>query len=321
MDSEINQSEVALAWNILSKDGKFQPHYFAKMPGVVAGGVASNRDVFLRTIQQYAGYDTYVCLNPAKSWHTKPTKEDITDFRMFLIDIDPITDTPQLGDAEDAVLSMLTQEFIPESNDIYRFAEYCHRIDSGRGLQLWVPVICPGFMRLDPEDDLRVKGIVAYVERNMRDELASYGCKIDTSCAEISRVARLPGTINTKTGRRAKFLSVADGPFLTRTDLDQFIRQAPSPSPPQVPIPVGEMSLMRLFPMLNRTAFNFITQGVATSSAQGRHADCYATAKNLKECGVTPDLGAALLCAGASLCRPPLPIGDIERVARQVWGV
>jgi Family of unknown function (DUF5906) len=142
-----------------------------------------------------AGFDLYFSPNPIKgTFHKKATKNDVAEARYLWIDLDPRGDEP-LEVQRTAMLKLLTTDLpqaIPRPNRV---------IDSGRGY--W------GFWKLAtprPVDGRRnnVNGpLTEDVECYGRGIERAFGDRFADGCRNIDRVARLPGTINHKTGRLA----------------------------------------------------------------------------------------------------------------------
>jgi hypothetical protein len=135
------------------------------------------------------GYDIYFAVNPLKRPMSKKAgKADVASAEWLWVDLDPL-EGADLNLEREEMLALLTDrlpEGVPEPTWI---------IDSGRGywafwkLRISQPVDGAGPQTLHVEDHGR--GI----------EKAFPGRGDD--CRNIDRVARLPGTINHKTGRRA----------------------------------------------------------------------------------------------------------------------
>jgi hypothetical protein len=134
-------------------------------------------------------YDIYFAVNPLKRPMSKKAgKEDVASAEWLWVDLDPLKDAKLDGERQE-MLALLTDrlpEGLPEPTWI---------IDSGRGYwafwRLRTPQTVDG-------DGPRTKNV------------ENYGCGIETAfsdrgddCRNIDRVARLPGTINQRTGRRA----------------------------------------------------------------------------------------------------------------------
>lgn len=121
----------------------------------------------------------YICLNPLKAKRSaKVRDQDIATSRVLLVDADPT-------DAGDGTL-----EFCQKAK---RLLAQGTIVSSGRGHQLWVSH--------DPD----LTEWRASVLEALRKRFGNPTVKIDAT-HDISRIARLPGTINLKTGKRSKIL-------------------------------------------------------------------------------------------------------------------
>jgi hypothetical protein len=140
-----------------------------------------------------AGFDLYFSPNPVKgTLHKKATKNDVAEARNLWIDLDPRKGEPL--DAERAnMLALLTTDLpkgMPLPNRV---------IDSGRGYWgLWQLAAAQSVDGHGPLTDI--------VEDYGRGIEQAFGDRFADGCRNIDRIARLPGTVNTKTGRLARVL-------------------------------------------------------------------------------------------------------------------
>ena len=145
-----------------------------------------------------AGFDLYFSPNPIKgTLYKKATKNDVIEARHLWIDLDPRSDEP-LEAERAAMLALLTTDLppgMPRPNRV---------IDSGRGY--W------GYWRLatpQPVDGSKNKvngPLTEAVECYGKGIEQAFGDRFADGCRNIDRIARLPGTVNTKTGRLAHVL-------------------------------------------------------------------------------------------------------------------
>jgi hypothetical protein len=145
-----------------------------------------------------AGFDLYFSPNQIKgTLHKKATKNDVVEARHLWIDLDPRPGEP-LEAERAAMLALLTTDLpqgMPRPNRV---------IDSGRGY--W------GYWRLAAPQP--VDGSKNKVNGPLTEAVECYGKGIEQAfgdhfadgCRNIDRIARLPGTVNTKTGRLAHVL-------------------------------------------------------------------------------------------------------------------
>jgi Mesyanzhinovviridae DNA primase len=145
-----------------------------------------------------AGFDLYFSPNPVKgTLHKKATKSDVVEARHLWIDLDPRSgESPEAE--RNAMLAQLTTKLpqgIPRPNRV---------IDSGRGYWGYWKLATP-----QPVDGRQnnVNGpLTEAVECYGRGIEQAFGNRFADGCRNIDRVARLPGTINRKTGKLARVL-------------------------------------------------------------------------------------------------------------------
>jgi hypothetical protein len=146
-----------------------------------------------------AGFDLYFSPNPVKgTLHKKAGKNDIIEARHLWVDLDP-RKNEELETEREAMLARVTANLptgIPKPNRV---------IDSGRGF--W------GYWKLDkpaPVDGSQnnVNGpLTEIVESYGRGIEQAFGDHFADGCRNIDRIARLPGTVNTKTSVFARVLN------------------------------------------------------------------------------------------------------------------
>jgi hypothetical protein len=145
-----------------------------------------------------AGFDLYFTPNPVKgTLHKKASKNDIVGACHLWVDLDPRKTEP-LEAERAAMVALLTTKLpdgLPRPNRV---------IDSGRGF--W------GYWKLDKPAP--VDGSKNNVNEPLTETVECYGRGIEQAfgdhfadgCRNIDRIARLPGTVNTKTGMLARVL-------------------------------------------------------------------------------------------------------------------
>lgn len=188
---------------------------------------ASDRDGQQKFITDWGadGFDLYFSPNPIKGTrHKKATKSDVAEATHLWIDLDPRPGEP-LDAERAAMLALLTTNLpqgVPQPNRI---------VDSGRGF--W------GYWRLtapQPVDGSKnnVNGpLTDTVERYGRGIEQAFGERFADGCRNIDRIARLPGTINTKTGRQAHVLH--EFSHDERHDIECFPRSVTKPNDQEAP--------------------------------------------------------------------------------------
>lgn len=249
-------------------------------------------------------WNIYIQLNPSREKvKIKASASDIAYVQAILIDIDPLpSNVDNLPSDYWNYWTSRALELVLEHGVL---EEQVAVIDSGRGRQLWV-LIDP----LGGDNSRIVRRIPPFV-RAVASEFAD-ACpyyRIDTSCTDIARVARMPGSINHKTGCEATILKAAKpGPW---TWLRDNFEPDPEPDAVEVCTPVNRWQ--DLIPRLNNRASNFILLGESTP---GRHAGAFCAARSLREAGATKEQALFLVSMGASRCIPPLE-GDWVRIVER----
>jgi len=238
------------------------------------------------------GWNFYVQANPSRrTSKVKQSREDVTHWRYITVDVDPVDDP-----------------LIP----LQEFPQFAHaRIFTGRGYQLWVPVL---------KDDSTVQQVLpdmayhyehlnrcflSYVESLMTD---SPGWIIDRSCSDLARVVRCPGSINQKTGKMASVISYPDRVPLKPYHLEAIAKEYTPPDPPVKDVPERRSDISWVLPHLTVLAKEFLFNGV---ERPGRHAACYHTIKLLHELGVPELVALEWVFLGVAKCRPT---DDIDRL-------
>ena len=240
------------------------------------------------------GYDCFCHINPTKAIGKKASRFQITSFNRILVDLDP-TDNDALvweaGFREDLRGCFATVGVVQESLSI---------ISTGRGVHCYIHLT-----PLTLNDDiqrLKVERATAWFLRRIAATLPdSMGARLDCTTSDLARVARCPGTINTKCGRMARIIR----PATTRMPMeftDWLLSQAPPQRlPEQLGPSVFSSNLWRLLPHLTERAQEFLSDGAPEGQ---RHHNAYATSKSLRERGVSYEQALTWVQLGGSKCRP-----------------
>ena len=172
-----------------------------------------------------AGFDLYFSPNPIKgTLHKKATKNDVVEARHLWIDLDPRPGEP-LEAERAAMLALLTTDLpqgMPRPNRV---------IDSGRGYWGYWTLAAP-----QPVDGSKNKvngPLTEAVECYGKGIEQAFGDRFADGCRNIDRIARLPGTVNTKTGRLAHVLP--DHSHDTPHAIEAFPRTAEEPGGQEAP--------------------------------------------------------------------------------------
>jgi hypothetical protein len=248
----------------------------------------------------------YVHLNPsvARQFSPKANASDVTHFTNLLVDIDPLSADAEPRKALDAATTAL-EAILPGST------EASSVVYSGRGFQVWVH-----FEKQDLHScpDLRYRvnrathALLTLVGRRTG---SAFDCRVDTSCSDLSRVARLPGSVNQKTGQLASYLRedytrLLDIGSLLVFDSGPPVRTDAPKLPPGSPVGF-------VLPHLTLKAATFLTEGV---DSPGRHASAYAAAASLREAGIELETAAEWVVRGGKRCDPPLPPSECIAATR-----
>lgn len=290
-------------------------------PGIAGGHVDTAAGLVRRATEQ-SGWHFYVSLNPVgPTARAKPAKTDITALTCIGLDID----LPHNARGPDFI-TVANALRLSLFNVFQRPAEDCFytMIHSGCGLWAWLfldpyPIIT---QQDRDEADFLIRGVTEAVFNGHPDLRRLAKC--DMACAELSRIARCPGTMNFKSWLLARFIDPVQPNGTLPLSTIRSVASASGVSrvrPPKPPI-AAVKSLKDLVPKLNTTSRQFVLFGVQ-SVDESRHRRLYSTAKNLHELGVSRELAGTALMTGAMNCTPDLLLDDpscVENVLKQIWG-
>ena len=292
-------NDLEIAWSLLARDDKLR--YFAIRSPRTLAGVANALTKLFHVVTINPDFNWYATLNPTRARASlKARSSDVIEWAWILLDVDPMT-----PDADpEACMNFIL--------DTHQIREYCAVLDSGRGRQAWVSV-----RPMSLSGDI----IRGQIERSTSAWLRSldparFGCRVDTSCSDLCRVARLPGTVNHRTGRTATFMSLPSEQLDPQEILKYYPGEAETGQQRHAQVGSESASLASILPYLTETAAHFLTEG---ATAPGRHSACYATARSLCEAGVPIERASVWLLAGGAICNPILPIRDILRALRTAY--
>lgn len=279
-------------------------NYMAKRGRSIVKGFCNQYETLKHRLGLLKDWDCYVCLNPAKQGVGKPAQEDVALVKWFVLDIDPVIEAAEPKLATAALLAYLDMAY-----DIKNYT----MVATGRGYHLWIPINDEGQTPSALQGG--VKGFVATIAATFG---ICCGCKIDTSCAEISRVVRIPGTINQKTGKVAEAIVIAD--LDARQVPAEMLLDVAINAPAATGTLEGEPELKNIAPSLPWYAAEFLLLGVR-SDLDSRHSRGFAAAKALAELGVDQTTARFLLEGGCLRCNPPLLDLDwVLRTIRRAYG-
>lgn len=283
--------ELLKAWDLLSEGREVR--YFAKRSdGSALGGRLYSPEALVRGARNLdeLGYDVYLHLNPSTGRGLKATSRQVTALRHILIDLDPVSPELAATTAMNAVLDV--------ADNIHSGTLFAANVlDTGRGAQAWVDM--GNFRPIDSVGRIE-RATSRFLQALRREWDGRYGYRIDAVCYDLGRIARCPGTRNTKTGTMAKLISRAHHPLEPGTFLHAFYTE-----PPRVAVerPKNISNLMATAPHLNWLSREFLHNGVEEGD---RHHAAYAAARSLIELGMDGGSVRYWVLRGASRCRPRL---------------
>ena len=181
-----------------------------------------------------ARYEIYFTINPLKHERSgKASKNDIATASWLWVDIDPQPKTMAGADL-DAWRDARLMEALPGN-----LPEPSYTINSGRGFwHLW-KLAKP--QPVDGSKDGRDGPLTTAIEARGRAIERLFEPWTD-NCRNIDRIARLPGSINHKTGRVASVLTIDDGAY----GLDDFPEPIAAPIVAPAPIEISPTSTSTL---------------------------------------------------------------------------
>ena len=299
----MNQAALE-TWELLPLPPDTYRYVFAKRERRVHGTWVRGPMQLSRWMEASSDFDCYIQLNPSYDRTlVRPSVKDVSHLQAVLVDFDPLGVGGEGTDAKKLFMmraeTFLTERGIP--------IESIAVIDSGRGFQMWIliepiPIIGEGSLS---------RGVRNFIHTLADDWKRTGGYAIDPSCSDLSRLARLPGTLNSKTGFLAKILKLAiPTPALWLFPFDSDAQNAVlEPSTPRVKWPDVASAI-------THAAYDFIVNGI---EEPGRHKAAVACARSLKDACVPVDDALDYLLLGASRCTPALKPDDIIRLHRDTF--
>ena len=234
----------------------------------------------------------------------KASRGDVDKLRGILVDFDPVDEqvvSPAFYKEAVCWISKLLE--IPTSA--------MTAVWSGRGLQVILELqIVPVTDALETE--LRTAALL----KHLHDTCPFQHVVVDKKTYDLARVARMPATVNSRTGNVAKTVWTArqriDGTLLLRS----FEPSLPAAPSTRIVVP-QTITRAWLLTHLNETAARFIFEG---SEYPNRHHEAYATARCLFEIGIAEEEAIKIVLDAAKNCRPkPLAPVDAIRQVRSAY--
>ncbi len=297
-------AELDIAWKLFEWNGTVR--LTAKRGDFdVTGGVLKSKADLYRAAHnlEEGGWDVYIGANPARGTRIKAATREVEVWRYVVLDLDPIDPecAPELALSEGI-------RSIPEMADINTA---CVIVFTGRGAQGWI-ALHPSHLHGADDRALVERGMGHLLHNLKRKWDGRYGYEIDTSTSDLARIVRCPGTINTKTGKRAKVIRLAAG----QMDPQPILDSAPPPPEPTKPLDVDCSNLNQVAPHLNDRARKFLRMGIERGE---RHKSAFAAAMNLRELGIERATIVAWVVRGGDKCRPRLNFGDCVHAVEEAF--
>lgn len=250
--------------------------------GATCGFYARTTRSLERALGNLPGWDVFVTLNPSTGGGKKARDTDVKEIRWLLLDYDVVgeerEDVPQLP--------------------------YPH-VFTGRGHHFWLPI------RPTPPQPLWR----AAASRFLANFPCPKGFRIDTRVGDPARVARLPGSRNSRSGRYAEVLS--QGHPGQSIDPALVLVHAPTPRNPEPIQPITSSKMEDILVAVDDRTALYLTTGASYPS---RHDMAFRTAVALAELGLPPTRTRELVSSGNRSSRPePLPSHEIERIVQNAY--
>ncbi len=300
--------DIRRLWELLphltTADGPTTTRWFAKsLDGrEKAGGAADTVGELVNAVVHTPDKNFYVCPNPSSVRHkVRHNTEDTSHWSWFLIDIDPMKGAT---DPNPRVLLEKALTWIGEWNRFIftEHSEFTRRpliIDSGRGMQAWIRLedvllddTVPMGQIIRDEQGLRTaRGTARLTMRYWLDRLDDLlgevaGCRIDTTCSDLPRPMRCPGTINVKTKRMASLVVASSEVY--RGFAEKLVAQTPPEKFTVIILPTlpEGTEWQDVYVHLTIKAQRYLVSG---KIEPGRHETMWHTARSLAEKGLTRD--------------------------------
>jgi hypothetical protein len=239
------------------------------------------------------GWDIYFNINPPrKKLHRRVRASDVDHVSGILVDYD------RLFTKEEA------QEFIEETS-LNLWLRNAGAIWTGRGVQLIIPILSPDV----PEDWPRV----------VRAFLAKHAPAADQTVCDVARLARVPETINWKTGNKGFIGRIPKATYDAKQIINEVGPLPPIEKPAPPPVALNDSAnLWEIEKHLTVTARIWLEQGAPKGA---RHGHAYACAASLRDIGMSPERTIELLRWGNLMCHERLSDYEINKIAVEVFRV
>lgn len=352
-------------WDILlsAAEDRAGVRWFSKRSdsSVTLGSIAqSAKELDTVASSSLRGWDCFVHLNPSRKVKGSRAKSsDVNDWSFVLIDIDPVDVNEDDLMPNDMQYILRTKvDFIQgKAEELLGTLLHPAIIYTGRGYHLWlrlkpIPIWnrMPTRAWINGDPGYREGKQIENATRNFLTELAKdvpEGVRIDI-LPDLARIARLPNSINHKTGRYARLIQSGSQQDIGQIILDKFGRQtaredvAAHPEwfkPKKCEYPIhdwvedvliqpgytviitdpdhGTFDWRDVFWTLTLRARNYLDRGAAEGS---RHESVYACCKSLYEKGVSRESAFDALWVGNTRSDRMLPLTEVKRQIRRIYG-
>lgn len=293
-------------------------HYMFRSPKHTVVSWADTLSGLRKAVDQFHDYNAYIQLNPSTVPTFRCTAADVAMWNWFVLDLDPKEETFDPLAALEAYQSYFRNYFGEAKLD-------GHIIHSGRGAQLWVPLVSPSLDdfislplsrgsisegdKMEYPETISItirkaarRAMSYWLGKAFNDLGAQHGCVLDTSTSDLPRFMRMPFTTNTKTGATATVVQRYTGKA-NSVLWHKLIHYAPyylwTPRP-MTPA-AGGSGWQTVYSRLNWTAREFLVRGW---EEPGRHKAAFATIKELRDVGLSHEKIRDAVMRGASLCTP-----------------
>lgn len=286
-------SEIQKLWTLLPHPPHTFVRWFARNGQDRIGGGVDTVEELMWAAASAQGMNFYVAPNPACTRAgTRHRAEHVMRWSWFLIDVDPVEQVANPPCVIEQVLYKLGQWWSVDFGTRMPLQIY-----SGRGAQVWIRL--PDYLLYD-ELEGKVAGMAFplvgrrqaritngyWLDRLAAEIGTSYGCRIDTTCKDLPRVMRCPGTVNVKTGSLACLIVPSEEVFELGPRLVAGV-----PGEMFIPVPVETLPAgtpwQSVLVHLTIRAQDYLTKG---KDEPGRHDTMFHAALCLAERGLEREM-------------------------------
>jgi len=237
------------------------------------------------------GWDAYIQPNPTRTKNKRSSAKDVSHYRWFTMDIDPV----EGGDSSEIFSMNVPAPLMDLEGSVFE-------VQTGRGIQLWWRAVETEIVSDEQREALR------YMNACMLKEtyLGVKGWKVDF-LPDLPRLVRMPMTINSKTGRMAEITTwPKEGCMWFDSQVGR--EWAGDPPPPPEPVVLVKAKWQHALPHLSLLAKTFIMEGVDSKDTEspGRHHSAVAAARSLRDANLPYECALVAVLRGARRCRPSL---------------